>query len=241
MLISPISHEDGNQTRKDVQDVLKTNMSLKVNKIMHTIKGAVKVECNTIEMCNKIAQSLDKAKYTVKVPTVLKSRFKIVHVDKENDLGDNVVENLKMLNELQLDSSLELLKKYFNLKTKTWTLVVEMDPKSARKFLYTGYCYLGDQRCRIFEYIPIRSCGSCLKLNHNSTECNNRDRKCCLKCGSFDHQIKDCNALVPKCVNCTARNREFNLDLNTEHFSTASNCPCRVAIINSIRRRIAVK
>lgn len=239
MKVTPLTNQSAKVTRKDIQNVILSNANeqLQVNSVKELDDGSVRVECKNLSICTKLNECIDLNKYKVDMPKMLKPRVKVVNIDYLN-LDVDLVKTIVDLNGLNPEKcSVELLKKYQNARTNTWTLVLELDPVTFKMFLRSGYVYICDQRCKVYEHIGLRQCGNCLELTHGTAFCN-KGKKCCLKCGSDTHNVKDCPAEVARCVNCHEKNLKFKADLDDKHFSTSNDCPSKILVANNIRRRV---
>lgn len=90
-------------------------------------------------------------------------------------------------------------------------IILQVDIISYNKALELGHCLIGLDNCYIFDAVNVTRCFQCNGYNHNRKFC--RKDLSCPRCGEA-HEIKECESLTLKCINCTSIMSKANLTLN---------------------------
>lgn len=94
--------------------------------------------------------------------------------------------------------------------------IVSMERSEVQAIIEIRRIRIGWNWCRVKEKISIDKCFKCLKHGHRARECTGPDRsKSCLKYGSGEHKVENCQA-----------NKEYCCDCGTDgHRNGSGNCP----------------
>lgn len=94
---------------------------------------------------------------------------------------------------------------------------------------------IGWNRCIVYEVIRVKRCFKCQGYNHISENC--RNKKSCRNCGD-EHDMKECECVYKKCVNCVTINEKFNTQFAYNHSSNDPNCPIFLRKLEQYKRNI---
>ena len=64
---------------------------------------------------------------------------------------------------------------------------------------------LGLISCKVYDRYNIKRCYNCQKFGHYAKDCPTNEKPVCGKC-SEEHNTRDCDALISKCINCVRNN-----------------------------------
>ena len=96
----------------------------------------------------------------------------------------------------------------------TDSIILTFDSTAIPSTVTVGYT-----RVHVRTYVPNpMRCFRCQRFGHTKTHC--RNRPACAKCSSLEHLDEDCDATVPRCVNCG--------DAQLPHTSYDRSCPSYV-------------
>ena len=76
---------------------------------------------------------------------------------------------------------------------------------------------IGFVKCKLYKWKLHHRCYKCQQTGHYAASCKNS--VACSKC-SGEHDLKECDSALEKCVNCTLHARD-----DTNHASYSSSCP----------------
>lgn len=102
------------------------------------------------------------------------------------------------------------------------TIYAERSPMFFQKLMKSGKACIGWERFPVYEDISIPRCFNCQGFYHKSNQCKNR--AVCLKC-SGNHQSKDCQNNILKCINCEEANIKLRKTYDTTHQANDQECP----------------
>ena len=90
---------------------------------------------------------------------------------------------------------------------------------------------LGLSSCKIYDRLNVKRCYNCQTFGHYARDCPTKTVHVCGKC-SENHQTKDCESLVEKCVNCVRNNMA-----QTQHQASSHLCPLLVNEQNLLKKK----
>ena len=76
-------------------------------------------------------------------------------------------------------------------------------------------------------FVRLIPCNNCFGYEHETKNCDKRKMTLCAFCADEGHRQQQCNATVPKCINC-----------GEDHRTLAAQCPIRKGIIKDKRKII---
>lgn len=74
---------------------------------------------------------------------------------------------------------------------------------------------------RVMDNIYIRRCYKCYGFNHHKIDCKNE--QACPRCAG-DHEVRDCQSTIRKCVNCIKCNRRTGENFDSNHDIWSNKC-----------------
>lgn len=167
-------------------------------------------------------EQLEKSNFTPILPpefkanrTVILTRVDdIIYTNEEKDIS----EELQRHNNWIGDSITEIFK-----FPKSNTLKITFDhtekaKKSTTNGLLMYHMRIPPQQVHQDEYIHIKTCMKCYKIEeHNTNQCpKDLNYQICSECGEEGHQWRDCKSTHKKCINCEG-----------QHRTLAMKCPLR--------------
>ncbi|KFM57974.1 hypothetical protein X975_04941, partial [Stegodyphus mimosarum] len=97
-----------------------------------------------------------------------------------------------------------------------------------------GIFHHGWRSHRITEFFGVRRCFNCQDFEHSPKDCKYRNY--CAFCGGA-HNIKDCNADNPMCINCKLQNDVNNTNFNAYHPAYSAICPTYLRELQKVKAR----
>lgn len=208
--------------KKDLQEKVNPgDLGVGVSIGRATKNGSLILNCgNEKEISNVQAEIQAKlgGDYEVDTPRKHEHRIKVVAINEceynvpEHDIIERVI-NQNHLDKSSMDFKIRILRKT-NVVNKKFNIVFETDSNSYNLLIAGQRMNLGWNRYWIFNDYGIIRCYNCNKYGHMQKEC--KDRKACGKC-TEEHESKECQACIVKCVNCVVTNKKYGMHLNTDH------------------------
>jgi hypothetical protein len=100
--------------------------------------------------------------------------------------------------------------------------LIEVDEQTYESLLSVGRIYIGWDSCRVYQHMDILRCFKCNQFGHMAIKCERA--VCCADCAE-NHESKDCDSGVKKCVNCEYAKKTFKIDVNSNHPAYSMKCP----------------
>lgn len=97
-----------------------------------------------------------------------------------------------------------------------------MDGATLKKFKQSIKVNIGWEKCKIYECFNVLRCYNCYGFNHKREECSLP--KACSKC-SGEHDFKDCQEEINKCINCVEAVKKYKIELDVNHSAIDECCP----------------
>ena len=97
---------------------------------------------------------------------------------------------------------------------------------------YKDKVTLGLTTCKIYDRYHIKRCYNCQNFGHYAKDCPTTNVHNCGMC-SEDHQTKDCESLVHKCINCVRNNIS-----DIHHTATSYKCPCLIKEQDLLKKKL---
>lgn len=226
LILKPKIKQKNQQTKSELNTKVDPK-NLRIKNIENRTNGAILIETDTVEEREKIKLELEKKmkdKYEIKIPTDLKPRFEIIHMNNKFE-DEEIIEKLKRQNSHMEISEMKIVKVYAVKKynREVFNAVIEVDKETFPKIISTGKVCIGWERCKVFDAINIRRCYKCKGFNHKSVDCNNKEA--CLKCHQ-EHKTSECkNEDINKCINCIKYNEKLKLNVDIDHKTFSKICP----------------
>lgn len=202
----------------------------------YTKSGCVIIKSDSAENLEKLkthVQSKLDTKYNIEMKDQFKPQIKITGLLKEYKEGEELQQDLKLLNSKILNEN-DKIKITFtrqSKKSKKWTVFAETAGHTYNKLVNTRLD-LGWSSCQVHENLKIIRCFRCGVFGHKSANC--REDQKCTYCAGLHDRLK-CDKKVKKCVNCFYVHGKFNADQPFDHDSEDErHCPilakkCRLA------------
>lgn len=192
------------------------------------LKGKPKAD---IEEIKKYAEVQMGNKYSVKITELKKPRIKVVGMSEKLEVED-IVKKIKVQNTTLNDADITVLQIYGN---RCYNAILEIDSVHFNKIMSSKRINIGWDRCIVYEHFLIRKCFKCNGYNHKYADCTNKVS--CKKC-SGEHDIKDCDSEIVKCINCSSVNKKLNLNFDTNHKAHSVECKVMERHIENERKRV---
>lgn len=129
---------------------------------------------------------------------------------------NNLVNDIININNLEIDdyNNFKIIKK-FKIKNSAY-LVLEVSSAIRCKILTKNgnKLYVGWRACLCTDYFSVTRCFKCSRFGHISSRCN-KDTVCC-NCAR-NHDSKECNSDILKCINCTELNSKLKSSVPVDH------------------------
>lgn len=115
------------------------------------------------------------------------------------------------------------------------TVILEADEETYNKMISVFRININWDLCHAYESTNIRRFLNCQEYNHISKYCKNQQ-----KCGvcADDHQTKNCDIQVPKCINCCYTKDRLKLELDGNHTAFDVNCPVYIHNFESEQKHL---
>jgi hypothetical protein len=167
------------------------------------------------EVTSKLGEQYEVSLSRPKVPLI-----KIWGLSEVLTKEDFMVKFKKQNSCVRDESEIEVL----NIKKNQRGVValLEADQQTHDDLLSAGRVYIGWDSCRVYQHINIQRCFKCNEFNHIAKYCKNN-----ISCGNCaeEHESKDCESEIRKCVNCVRAKELLKMDIDENHPSYSLKCP----------------
>lgn len=195
--------------------------SVKVSTLKSQKNGSVMIVCENEDSVEKLRKEVEDKlgdEYNAVVPALRKPRIKVVNFSEDYSTKENLLTQLKKQNEYLINCDI-IVKRITKSKSKydPYSAIIEIDSEMSKKVMSDGFVRLGWKKCRVFVAYYVKRCYKCLGFYHESSKCT--AKMACAHCGE-EHFYKNCDKIdvqKPNCVNCAHVNREYKLELPTDH------------------------
>ena len=118
-------------------------------------------------------------------------------------------------------------------------IVVKCSPDVREHFMDKngGYIYLGLVRCKCYDRFIVTQCYHCQGFNHYAYRCPQKSLPPICGTCSEQHETKNCNSNVRKCINCI----KFKPSVNPDHSTRSDSCPCYMYELKTLKNRTATE
>jgi len=223
VIVRPKNFEQlGSETINRIKSVFDP-VTNKINGVKSMSNGGVVIMCNDHQATTKCREEISAKlgdDYDVNVPKQKKPLLKIWGLSDVIE-KDDFVNRLKQQNECVLktaDVNVVNMKK----NPRGVVCLLEVDQLTHETLLTVGRVFIGWDSCRVYQHIDILRCFKCNQFGHIAANCKNE--LCCAKC-SGNHDGKDCDNEIAKCVNCAWANDRMKMNLDVNHTSFDLKCP----------------
>lgn len=190
------------------------------------IKNGVLINCEDRESLKNLKSSINanmSDRYVATEEKKLNPRLKICSVDIA-DITEDFVSNFIEQNNLHgndFENSIKIITK-LKYKDNLHNLIIEVSPAVRHQIIQKGFLYIGWRKCFVQDYFKVVRCFKCSKFGHIKKDCK-FSTVVCPEC-SGSHELKDCQAQVKKCINCTNYNFRHKSEISTDHSARDSSC-----------------
>lgn len=155
-----------------------------------------------------------------------KRRFKVIGMS-DNISEQRLIECITKQNDICKDKVFNVVKIYINPNNRqeSYSAIIETDGGTYEDILRQRKLNIEWDSCYVFEYVNILRCYKCLGFNHKAINCINR--LACSKCAG-NHNVKECNSNVLKCVNCCDLVQKNLIKTDVHHDAFSRQCPAYI-------------
>lgn len=185
--------------------------------------GGIVISCANAADTMKMKQLIDQNignDYDVCLPEIKKPRVKISNISSELT-SDEILNDVMNKNDFLRDATIQIKKVMKDKHKDTQDVVAEVDCKSFESMMIARKLFIGWRRCNVVEHIYLKRCFKCCGFSHIASECQHNIA--CSKCAG-SHKSGDCDGKQYLCVNCSAANGKYGLNLATNHHAWSRNC-----------------
>lgn len=222
VLVKPKNSQNCELTEKDFKQRIDPNL-VQVNSLRKGPKGGLAVVCESkveSDKLEKIAMEELGENYIIEPQKERSVLIKITDIGEELS-EDELITALKNQNEFLADKQMKMINFFKVNSSRSFSAIIEVTSETSELIIENGFVKIMFSKCRVFEYIRINRCFKCQGYNHKAFEC--KHMRACKKCAG-DHDLKECESNVIKCVNCKIANEKFNLNFNENHRVTSGRC-----------------
>lgn len=229
--------QNSSETRTDI--VAKIDPSdINVNKITHTTKGGIRIECdsqNSVQKLQEAAKNALSNEYEIIIPEPKKTKVVIVGVFNEylTDI-DIFVNKVKNINSC-LD--VKFIKKFKPPKKKYFNVILETSVESFNYLIKQKNIRFGWDSFPVYEFVSVLRCFKCCKYGHTANKCR-QENYTCPQC-SGNHKLDQCTSQTKCCSNCKFMSSILKMsDVNYDHTVFDRNCTSYKKQIEKMKSRI---
>lgn len=236
VLVKPKSGQNCELTEKDFKQQIDPNL-VQVNRLRKGPKGGLAVECeNKIESDKLEKIAIDKLgeKYIIEPQKDRCVMLKITDIAEQLS-EDELLGALKRQNDFIGDQKVKMISFYTVNNSKSFSAIVEVNGETSDILLENKCVKIMFSRCRVFEYVKLNRCFKCQGYNHKAVDC--KHNRACKKCAG-NHDLKECQSNVFKCVNCKVANEKYNLNLDDNHSVSSTKCTVFNKKIKAVKGKV---
>lgn len=213
----------------DVVNMLKKSVNLAETNVCvngaKSIKNGAAIYCKDVENLNKLKEAISSKfgdKFNVDEAQKLQPRILVKNIQISEDLSSaDLIENIKMLNNLNDISSSELKIVIVLKKFNKSDLVLEVSPAVRKTLITNGYVWIGWKKCAVTDHIHVIQCLKCFSFGHYAKNC--KFEATCSKC-SGNHDRENCNVDTFVCTNCKMHNAKYKTSYSVDHMANDKEC-----------------
>lgn len=246
LLIKPVNEQQSKQTRTEIAEKVDPGkLKVGIDGIRNAKNGGIIINCKDNKtkeiISNKVSEELG-GKYIVHEATLKNPKFIIRGIEEkymeydESDLIECFIyqNNIAQLGN-EMENKIKIVRK-FKIKSRknAVNLIIEIDPCLYGFIKSKSELNLGWRSCFVEEYYNIVRCYKCAGYGHFQSECKNK--RSCFKCAG-DHDTRNCENELKKCINCMKKVENYKVNLDTNHAAFDRSCPCYVRIKENMSRK----
>lgn len=200
----------------------------------HTRNGGIVISCASAGDTVRMKQQIDTVmsdEYEVRLPQIKNPRVKIsqINIDLETD---DILHDIMNKNDLLNSAKMEIKKTIRHNHIGTQDIIAELDCVSFDTMMTRKKLLIGWKSCSVYEHVYIKRCFKCCGFSHIAKDC--KHDLACSKCAG-SHKSNACDSRILKCINCSAANAKFGLNLTTEHHAWSRDCTVLHKRTNKLR------
>jgi hypothetical protein len=223
-----ISSCDENENNKETSEKIKKSIDptiIPVTNLRMTTKGKALIEidneANGEKIIEDVKQKMGK-KYEIRFTKQINPQIKLIGLN-EILTEEEILRCLVIQNDiLNGTDSLKVIKIIENKrKINSFNIILEVTADLHERILLNGNLKIKWNRCKAIDNVNLIKCFKCCGYNHFADKCTNEIA--CTKC-SGNHKFSECKNDYEKCINCLVANKNYNLNLDTDHASWSADC-----------------
>ncbi|XP_024876664.1 uncharacterized protein LOC112457708 [Temnothorax curvispinosus] len=256
LIIKPKAQQESKDTKKIVKEKIDIkNMEVGISKLRKGGGGSVILGCETDEEMKTLKDKVQATMgedFKVNEPQWKKPKIKVINVGEDEIKmdDDKLLDAIKRQNRIEdtagEDLFMRIVKRMYKRRDKNnersngkrreeeGSLILEVDNGTHEAIIKRGKLNIGWRKCIVYNFISVVRCYKCWGYFHMAKNCTRQEA--CFKCAGY-HKVNECTAAIKNCVNCTYKNKTYNLKLNTEHEAIDSECPTFKKILEEEKRR----
>ena len=98
--------------------------------------------------------------------------------------------------------------------------------------IYKNRVTIGLVSCKVYDRFHVKRCNNCQHFGHYMKDCPSPETTVCGKC-SGNHNTRDCESDIIKCINCVREKRE-----NDNHHTFHHTCPSLCAQQDALKKKM---
>ncbi|XP_067614709.1 uncharacterized protein PF3D7_1120000-like [Eurosta solidaginis] len=235
IVIKPINNKNTKETKKALKKVIEPTEGL-ITTVTNINKGAIIVECKNSEAVEEVQKKVNKEigqEYATEKLRETKKRRALKIVGLSTKLNDErIIECVKKQNDIEDNKELKIIKVYEdrNKREESYNIIIETDCETYEHLIEKKRIKVEWDSCRVFEHINVPRCFKCLGFQHKASDCT--FKQACSKCGE-QHDVKECNSNIIRCVNCFDLVRRKVIDVEVDHYAYSTKCPAYIRYLQS--------
>lgn len=240
VVVKPSSACDNKITKEKIdQHMDPARLGIGIRGIRDAKDGAVVIKCRDKRDADKLKRNLELNMgegYSASIPAKKNPCIKIVDIESHFS-EEELTSKLKQQNSYIFgDSHLRVV--VIKKMVKFYMAIIECDAQSFGRYESTGdgRLYIDTRACRSFEHVGIMRCFKCHGYRHTSNNCTNE--KVCGKCSSKEHETKECENVLKKCINCKLANDKYGMNLDLGHSVFDMKCQTYTHILKKEKTKI---